>query len=75
MTNYKDITKISTYPEELADMIAHNLHDTKNQELINDLIAAFEWIEAAAQNEYNNDYWRTLYGALDRMAYHTKNWD
>lgn len=68
MNNYKDITKVTTYPEELAEMFAGLLKDKNNPELIQELTSVFEWIEAAAQNPYNKDYWRTLYGALDRLA-------
>ena len=60
---------ITTYPEELAEMFATLAEDRQNKELKEDLTKAFEWIQAAAANPYNSEYWRTLYKTLDKLAY------
>ena len=51
-----DSTNESVFKGEDADQILKELED------------AIYWVKAAADNEYNPDYWRTLYTALSAIA-------
>ena len=49
--------------EACEDMDARDYDETK-EKTINELADALYWIEAAANNEYNKDYWRTFYNTI-----------
>lgn len=53
-----------------CDDIARKIRELSNAptESIEALTDAIYQLKAMAQNEYNNDYWRVLYNALDMIA-------
>lgn len=66
--------KFEKHPCEIAeilyelseDMDAADYEEEKGKELA-ELEEALFWIKNAAQNEYNKDYWRTLWNALQNL--------
>lgn len=64
--------KIEKYPEEIAETL-YNLsadmdaQDYKEQEL-KDLTNALYDLKAICENEHNQDYYRTLWKALERLS-------
>lgn len=44
-------------------------YNETSEEDIKELKSALEWLDAAAQNEYNQEYFRTLYFALQKIFY------
>lgn len=62
-----DIDKIANKLYELTkDLDFADYEENKEQE-IRELTDAIYWIKAAAQNEYNANYWRTLFRVLARL--------
>lgn len=62
-----DIDKIANKLYELTkDLDFADYEENKEQE-IGELTDAIYWIKAAAQNEYNANYWRTFFRALARL--------
>ena len=67
MNNYKNCEEIAARLYELCeDMDFMDYEDTKEQ-TINELTEALYQLKAMAQNEYNADYWRTLWNALQML--------
>lgn len=52
--------------ELTKDMDAMDYIENKEDEL-HDLEEALYQLKAIAQNEYNNDYWRTLWNAIQML--------
>lgn len=50
------------------DMDGADYNETSEED-IKELKSALEWLDAAAQNEYNQEYFRTLYFALQKIFY------
>lgn len=64
MNNFRDCQEVANRIYELCeDMDYMDYEDTKEQD-IGDLSEAINQIKAMAQNEYNADYWRILWNAL-----------
>lgn len=66
---------VNNYPEDIASAIYTLCSDAdcsdyiENKEAtINQLTDAIAHIKAFCENDYNSDYWRTLYNALDVLA-------
>lgn len=55
------------YPEQIA-MVLQALTENPGEDIRNDLTDALYQIQAMAQNEYNNDYYRVLYNILSELA-------
>ena len=70
MMNMNEKFEAAMYPDEIADefmeMIPEAAEDGEDKRA--DRIDALYWIEAAAENAYNKDYWRTLYAMLENIA-------
>ena len=67
MNNYRDCEEVAIrIYESCEDMDFMDYQDTKNQD-IGDLSEAIYQLKAMAQNEYNADYWRTLWNALQML--------
>ncbi len=66
--------EIEKYPDEIAkilynlseDMDAQDYEEEKEKEIA-ELEEALYQLRAMAQNEYNKDYWRTLWNALQNL--------
>ena len=66
--------KFEKYPEEIAktlydlsaDMDAQDYKEQKEEEL-RDLTNALYDLKAICENEHNQDYWRTLWKALEML--------
>ena len=66
--------EIEKYPDEIAeilynlneDMDAQDYEEEKEKEIA-ELEEALYQLQAMAQNEYNKDYWRTLWNALQNL--------
>lgn len=64
MNDYRDCEEVANRIYELCeDMDYMDYEDTKEQD-IGDLSEAIYQLKAMAQNEYNADYWRILWNAL-----------
>lgn len=67
--------KIEKYPGEIAetlynlsaDMDAQDYEEQKEEEL-KDLTNALYDLKSICENEYNHDYYRTLWKALERLS-------
>jgi len=67
MNNYKDCEEVANRIYDLCgDMDYIDYQDTKEQD-IRDLSEAIYQLKAMAQNEYNANYWRTLWNALQML--------
>lgn len=67
MENIKSVEELAlTLYNNAMDMNFMDYEDTKEQTL-NELQEALYQIEAIAKNEYNKDYWRTFWNALQRQ--------
>ena len=64
LENFKKYDE-STYitNEDIAEEL-QRLTENPNKELKNELLYILEYIDAAAQNEYNRDAWRIFYNVL-----------
>lgn len=63
----------NTYPDEIADaLIDASSNDYEKENGITpdraELIDAIDYIKSCAENEYNSDYFRTLYTALSNLT-------
>lgn len=66
--------EVEKYPDEIAeilynlseDMDAQDYEEEKEKEIA-ELEEALYQLRAMAQNEYNKDYWRTLWNALQNL--------
>lgn len=71
LKNYKPYTEIMPIEiaEKMQEMSGFYYSDeaSKAQEL-DELINVIYQLKAYAENSYNADYWRTLYGALQCIA-------
>ena len=64
MENIKSVEELAlTLYNNAIDMDFMDYEDTKEQTL-NELQEALYQIETIAKNEYNKDYWRTFWNAL-----------
>lgn len=58
-------------PEDIADRIVYDLGlygEDNDKEIFDNLSSALEWVKAAAENEMNDDRFRTLYTVLGQIA-------
>lgn len=63
--------EIREIPEGIADRFMYELEiygTDKEKETWDNLIRSLEWLMAAAQNEKNDDSFRTLYRTLEDIA-------
>ncbi len=56
------------YPAEIAETICNLAYDTPSQEKIDACTEAIYDLMAIAQNEYNKDYFRTMYEVLEALT-------
>lgn len=66
--------KYDNSPEEIADALYDLARDMGwdpeyEDDTKTDLSNALNWLLATCQNEYNHEYFRTLYRTLDCIAY------
>jgi hypothetical protein len=67
MEDIKSIEEVATILYNNAmDMDYMDYEDTKEEDL-NDLQEALYYLKACAQNEYNSDYFRTLWNILQHQ--------
>ena len=67
LLEYKSIQEIAhNLYENMKDMDYMDYEDTK-EETINQLIDALYHLKTVAQNEYNQDYFRTLWNCLQQI--------
>lgn len=66
---------VNEYPQEIAEALYckvvdmdYSDHVESINEEISQLTEAIYDIMVIAQNEYNRDYWRTLYRALEKLV-------
>lgn len=60
------------YPEDIAGAIVYKLYDNgigaeKSDKIRKDITECLEWIKASGENEYNFDFWRTFYTAMEDL--------
>ena len=65
--------KIEKYPQDIAETLIELSHlndgNIAIDQIRNDLICALYDIKATCENEYNHDYWKTLYRTLEAVVY------
>lgn len=67
MLNEKDIEEIATgLYENMTDMDSYDYEEEKKQ-ILSDIENALYNIKAIAQNDYNQNYWRTFWNALQLL--------
>lgn len=62
--------EIEYTPEDIRDAFMWELRDYEDPddaEKMEELDRAISWIRAAAENEYNDNMWRTLYRTLEGL--------
>ena len=58
--------KNKIYPEDIVSALSYLAQTTSEENKA--LEDALYWLMAAAENEYNPDYFRVLYGTLSQLA-------
>ena len=69
--------KMEYTPEEIVEALLAAAGDYPGgPEVTAAAVEAVEWIQCAAENEYNNDYWRVIYAVLNAVAerYEKEGW-
>lgn len=67
----KNTENLTMDPEDIADRIIYDLGlygEDNDKEIFDNLSSALEWIKAAAENEMNDNSFRTLYTVLGQIA-------
>lgn len=57
----------NVYPEDIVSVLAYNANTTVEEN--KQLEDALYWLKAAAENEHNQDYFRTLYNVIARLPF------
>ena len=60
---------LDPYPDDIAKTLAMFAGEDENAEVVDDLTNAIYNLKAYTENNYNSDYWRTLYDVLLVIAY------
>lgn len=60
----------NVYPEDIVSVLSYNAKTTTEEN--KQLEDALYWLKAAAENDLNSDYFRTLYNTLARLPFMPK---
>ena len=65
---------VEYYPEDITEKLLYlteriDTEPKKRKQVEREIIDCLYWIQAAAGNEYNQDYWRTFYKTLENICY------
>lgn len=65
---------VEYYPEDIAENMLYlteriDTEPEKRKQVNQEITDCLYWIQAAAGNEYNQDYWRTFYRTLENICY------
>ena len=64
---------IEYYPEDITEKLLYLIEridaEPVEKQVNKDMEDCLYWILAAAQNKYNDDYWRTFYRTLENICY------
>ena len=60
----------NVYPEDIVSVLSYNTKTTTEEN--KQLEDALYWLKAAAENDLNSDYFRTLYNTLARLPFMPK---
>ena len=59
-------------PEDIAGAIVYKLYDNgigaeKADKIRDSISRALEWVKTCSENEYNDDFWRVFYTAMEDL--------